>query len=133
VRSYLYIAAIRYRLDSAAGVKYAAEAVRLDPALPFGHYLLGLLYADTHEYAKAIPELERAAEHMSRRPDIYYALGTAYAHVGRDEDATRARETFRRLSAEAASKDGPNIYGDNPPIRVETAGAQGDESGNQRP
>jgi predicted Zn-dependent protease len=131
-RSYLYIAAIRYRMDSAEGVKYAAEAVRLDPALPFGHYLLGLLYADTHEYAKAIPELELAARDMSQRSDIYYTLGTAYARVGREQDATRARKTFRRLNAEAASNDGPNIYGDNPTIRV-TADAHGDESGNQRP
>jgi predicted Zn-dependent protease len=138
-RSYLYIAAIRYRMDSAAGVKYAAEAVRLDPTLPFGHYLLGLLYADIHEYAKAIPELELAAKDMSQRSDIYYALGTAYARVGREQDAARARETFRRLGIEAAGKDGPNIYGDNPPIRVETSGVQGEqqgpdhEGGNQRP
>jgi hypothetical protein len=69
---------------------------------------------------------------MSQRSDIYYTLGTAYARVGREQDATRARKTFRRLNAEAASNDGPNIYGDNPTIRV-TADAHGDESGNQRP
>ncbi|HEX3470853.1 MAG TPA: tetratricopeptide repeat protein [Silvibacterium sp.] len=137
--SYLYIAAIRYRLDSADGVKYAADAVRLDPALPFGHYVLGLLYADTHEYTKAIPELELAAKQMNRRPDIYYALGNAYARVGRDQDAIRAREMFRRLSAETDGKDGPNIYGDNPPVRIDAAGAQDKqrvanrEDGNQRP
>jgi predicted Zn-dependent protease len=137
--SYLYIAAIHYRLDSAAGVKYAEDAVRLNPALPFGHYMLGLLYADTHEYAKAVPELELAAKTMNQRPDIYYALGNAYARLGRPQDAAQARELFRRMSAEAGNKDAPNIYGDNPPIQVDAAGVQGEqraaggEEGNQRP
>jgi len=122
VRSYLYIAAARYRMDSADGVKYAAHAVQLDSSLPFGHYMLGLLYADTHEYAKAIPELELASKQMSQRADIYYALGNAYARVGREEDAANAREKFRRLNAESSGGNEPNVYGDNPPIRVETEG-----------
>jgi tetratricopeptide (TPR) repeat protein len=122
VRSYLYIAAARYRMDSADGVKYAAHAVQLDSSLPFGHYMLGLLYADTHEYAKAIPELELASKKMSQRADIYYALGNAYARVGREEDAANAREKFRRLNAESSGGNEPNVYGDNPPIRVETEG-----------
>jgi tetratricopeptide (TPR) repeat protein len=125
-RAYLSIAAARYRLDSAAGVEYAADAVRLDPALPFGHYMLGLLYADSHDYAKAVPELELAAQKMNR-PDIYYALGNAYARLGRDQDATRAREIFRRLSAEGDSQDRPNIYGDNPPVQVDAEGTPGEE------
>jgi tetratricopeptide (TPR) repeat protein len=119
VRSYLYIAATRYRLDSADGVKYAAEAVRLDPSLPFGHYMLGLLYADTREYEKAISELEMAAQQMSQRADIYYALGNAYARVGRQQDAARARERFRQLSTENAAQDKPNVYGDNPSVRLD--------------
>jgi predicted Zn-dependent protease len=138
-RSYLCIAAVRYRLDSPAGIEYASEAVQLDPALPFGHYILGLLYADTHEYAKAIPELELAAKQMNPRPDIYYALGNAYARVGRNQDAAHARETFRRLGAETDGKDSPNIYGDNPPIQVDAADGQVEEraadheDGNQHP
>lgn len=109
-------------MDSADGVKYAAHAVQLDSSLPFGHYMLGLLYADTHEYAKAIPELELASKKMSQRADIYYALGNAYARVGREEDAANAREKFRRLNAESGGGSEPNVYGDNPPIRVETEG-----------
>jgi tetratricopeptide (TPR) repeat protein len=139
MRSYLYIAATRYRLDSADGIQYAAEAVRLDPALPFGHYMLGLLYADTRDYAKAIPELELASTQMNRRADIYYALGNAYARVGRQQDAAHARETFRRLNAENNSSDEPNVYGDNPLIHVDAdstqdkTNAQNHEGGNNHP
>jgi predicted Zn-dependent protease len=126
VRSYLYIAATRYRIDSADGVKYAEEAVQLDPALPFGHYMLGLLYADTHEYAKAIPELELASKQMNPRADIYYALGNAYARVGREQDATHAREAFRRLNAANDSTNESNVYGDDPPVRIDAESGPGE-------
>jgi len=46
----LQIAAARYRTDSAAGLPYAREAAKLQPQLPFGHYLLGLLLLDTGDF-----------------------------------------------------------------------------------
>jgi len=115
VQSYLEIAAVQYHVDSAAGAKYAEEAVKLQPALPFAHYLLGLLYADSSEYEKAITELEIAEKGHIREADLYYALGRAYSHVGRKEDAARARATFLRLNAQASSEPEPNIYGEPRP------------------
>jgi len=96
----LRIAAAQYKEDSAAGIPYAEEALRLSPGLPFGHYLLGLLLLDTDESARAIPKLEIAQKTFSRDPKIYFALGSAYSRTGRKQDAARARATFERLSKE---------------------------------
>jgi tetratricopeptide (TPR) repeat protein len=111
VMARLQIAAARYRTDSAAGVPYAEEAVKLNPKLPFGHYVLGLLYVDTGEAAKAVPELEAAERAFPRDPAIYFALGAAYAKLGRKEDAARARAVFTRLNA-AKQDNGASSYGE---------------------
>lgn len=111
----LEIAAVRYRLDSADGVKYAEQAVKVSPQLPFAHYLLGLLYLDTDRAAEALPELEIARKAFAKQPQIYFALGNAYAKLGRKEDAARMRAEFTRLNAaEKAQKEATDssVYGD---------------------
>lgn len=95
--SRLQIAAAMYKTDSAAGIPYAEEAVKLAPQQPFGHYLLGMLMLDTDDYQKAIPELEMAQKAFPREARIYLALGTAYSRAGRKPDAASARESFQRL------------------------------------
>lgn len=97
----LRIAAVEFKEDSAAGIPYAEEAVRMDGQSPYGHYILGLLRLDVDEYQKAIPELEIAQKGMPTEPKLYLALGTAYSRAGRNADAARARSTFQRLTAEA--------------------------------
>jgi tetratricopeptide (TPR) repeat protein len=98
----LRVAAVLYKEDSAAGIPYAEEAIRLDPRLGFAHYLLGLLLLDTGRGEKALPELEIAQKSFPREAKLYFALGSAYSHVGRKQDAARARATFERLT-----KQGP--------------------------
>jgi len=98
--SRLRIASAKYRIDSAAGLPYAEEAVKLDPSLPLGHYLLGLLLLDTDDYQGAIPELEMAQKAFHDQPKIYFALASAYSRAGRKDDAARAREKFIRLNQE---------------------------------
>ena len=97
----LRIAAADYKVDSAAGLAYAQEAVRLAPKLPFAHYLLGLLLVDTGAYAKAIPHLLIAQKAFPKEARIDLSLGSAYAQVGRPRDAARARAEFLRLTREA--------------------------------
>jgi len=97
----LRIASVEYKDNSAAGIPYAEEAVKLDPRQPFGHYLLGLLLLDTDEHQRAIPELEIAQKAFPQDARIYLALGTAYSRAGRRQDAARARATFQRLSEQA--------------------------------
>jgi tetratricopeptide (TPR) repeat protein len=103
INSRLEIAATQYKLHSAAGIPYAEEAVQLNPHVPFAHYLLGLLYLDTDDYQKAIPQLEIAQKAFPKDAKIYFALGSAYSRAGRRQDADKARTTFQRLSQQSSS------------------------------
>lgn len=103
----LHIAVAEYKVDSAAGLKFAEEAVQLEPSLPLGHYLLGLLLLDTGAYERAVPELETARKAFPQEGRIDLSLATAYAHVGRAQDAARARAEFaRKKQAEQTSSEG---------------------------
>jgi tetratricopeptide (TPR) repeat protein len=109
INSRLEIAATQYKLDSAAGIPYAEEAVQLNPHIPFAHYLLGLLYLDTDDYQKAIPQLEIAQQSFPKEAKVYFALGSAYSRAGRKLDAEKARAAFQRLSQES-SEDSKASY-----------------------
>lgn len=103
----LRIAVAQYKVNSAAGLKYAEEAVKLEPQLPLGHYLLGLLLLDTGAYERAVPELEIARKAFPNEARIDLSLGTAYAHVGRSRDAALARADFvRKKQVEQAAAQG---------------------------
>jgi len=100
----LQIAAAEYKVDSAAGLPYAEEAVKVAPELPLAHYLLGLLLLDTNNYKRAIPELETAERGLPKEAGVYSALGTAYALAGRDADAGQAREQAAKLRQQVKGK-----------------------------
>lgn len=107
--SHLRIADTKFRLkDFAGGLPYAEEALKLNPQVPLGRCLLGLLLLETGQTARAIAELEIAKAVLPDEPKIYFALGRAYARVGRKEDAERVRATFTRLTkqAEEAARNG---------------------------
>jgi predicted Zn-dependent protease len=114
VNSMLEIAVARQLVDSKGGLEYAEQAVKLAPRLPFAHYLLGMLRLDTGDGAAAIPELEIAQKAFPKEAGVYFALGKAYARVGRKADATRARAEFARLNAQAPKQSGPSVYGERP-------------------
>lgn len=107
----LHIAVAEYKVDSAAGLKFAEEAVQLQPNLPLGHYLLGLLLLDTGAYERAVPELEIAQKAFPKEGRIDLSLATAYAHVGRPQDAARVRAEFERKkqSEQTAAKGAVEI------------------------
>jgi tetratricopeptide (TPR) repeat protein len=94
----LQIAAAEYKVDSAAGLPYAEQAVKLTPEMPFAHFLLGLLLQSTGAYERAVTELEIASKGLSQDKRVFWALGVAYNQVGRPEDAARARAEFARLN-----------------------------------
>jgi tetratricopeptide (TPR) repeat protein len=98
INSRLEIAATQYKINSAAGIPYAEQAVQLNPQVPFAHYLLGLLYLDVDNYEKAIPQLEIAQKAFPNDAKIYFALGSAYARAGRHQDAEKARTSYQRLT-----------------------------------
>ncbi len=102
----LSIASLRASYDPGGGLPYAEEAVRLNPHIPMGHYLLGLLLLRTDQTARTIEELEIARKMMPDDSRVYYALGRAYARVNRKKDAEEAWAVFQRLkdqSRQAAS------------------------------
>ncbi len=98
----LRIVSTLYKSDSAAALPYAQQAVHLDPHLPFAHYLLGLVYLDTDDYLKAIPELEIACRAFPQDPKVYFALGSAYPRAGRKKEADEALAAFQKLSETAS-------------------------------
>jgi tetratricopeptide (TPR) repeat protein len=104
----LQIAAANYKTDSAAGLPYATEAVKLNPRLPFAHYLVGLLLLDTDNYQKAIPELEIAKKSLPRESKLYFALGSAYSRAGREQEARQARQIFTRLQQKEQARGDEN-------------------------
>jgi predicted Zn-dependent protease len=110
VSSLLEIAAVRYRIDSPDGLKYAERAVTLAPHQPFAHYLLGLLRLDTSDPAQAIPELEIARKAFPSEASIYFSLGNAYTRVGRKAEGAKARAEFVRLSSQAEKHSGATLY-----------------------
>jgi predicted Zn-dependent protease len=132
-RARLQIAVTHYRVDSAAGIPYALEVVKLDPNYPFGHYILGLLYFDSGDAAKSIPELETAAHMVPREPQFQFALGNAYARAGRKEDAARARALFLRLKAKSPTPGEPTTYDEQRPLRLDSTGSTPAAEGNKRP
>jgi predicted Zn-dependent protease len=99
----LRIAAAKYKVDSAGGLPYAEQAVKIDPQLPLGHYLYGLLLLDTDDYGRAIPELEQARQGMPQVPGVYSALAAAYSRAGRREDAAQARAAFQRYNSSSVT------------------------------
>jgi tetratricopeptide (TPR) repeat protein len=105
----LRIAATLYKTDSAAGVPYAQQAVKLAPDAPLGHYLLGLLLLDTNAHEQAIPELEIAGKAFPKDAKLHFALGTAYAQAGRTQDAARERTAFEHLQQEPGSRSSDEV------------------------
>ncbi len=105
VNSMLEIASVLYQLDSENGLKYAEEAVKLAPQIPFGHYILGLLHLDTGNPAGAIPELEIARKAFPSHAKVYYSLGNAYSRVGRKAEAAKARAEFMRLNKQEETQE----------------------------
>jgi len=103
LNSRLEIAATEYKVDSAAGLPYAGEVVRLAPQVAFGHYLLGLLYLDTGEAAKALPELELAAKAFPKDARVFFALSTGYSRTGNKQKAAQALATFEKLNQQPAT------------------------------
>jgi tetratricopeptide (TPR) repeat protein len=76
------------------------KVVAIDPALPEAHVQLGNLYADQHEYAKSIPEYQRALELNANLPDAHYRLGQDYVHTGQKDRAQEEFAVYQRLRAE---------------------------------
>jgi tetratricopeptide (TPR) repeat protein len=89
------------RLDEAGEARARLVAQRPDFAL--AHKELGLLRVDRNEARDALASLLRAVELEPRDPTSHVALGVAFRHLGRLEQAVQAQRNAVRLS--------PNLVG----------------------
>ena len=105
----LGIAAIVLQDDPARALRLVDEAIARNPRVALAHYLRGRLLLDRGDAAAAVPALETAERSVKDDPGVYYALSRAYAQLGRQADAERARATFTRLNEarQAAARRAP--------------------------
>jgi tetratricopeptide (TPR) repeat protein len=75
------------------------KSIALDQALPEAHVQLANLYAGQHEYAKSIPEYERALQLNPNLPDAHYRLAQDYVHTGQKERAQSEFDLYQRQRA----------------------------------
>jgi predicted Zn-dependent protease len=106
VNAMLEIAVADQMLDPQTGLKYAEDALKLAPTLPFAHYMVGMLRLETGDAQGSVQELEIARKAFPKEAGVYFALGKAYSRIGRKEDAAKARAEFARLNALAPKPSG---------------------------
>jgi tetratricopeptide (TPR) repeat protein len=85
--------------DYEQGLKYATEAVALDPKNFVAHVACGRLWLALGKTDRAISELQTAVKLAPVSPDAHFALSRALSEAGRDTEAARERTEFERLQA----------------------------------
>jgi serine/threonine-protein kinase len=77
-----------YRMEGRyeEAIAEAEKSIEMAPGFPPGHFVLAMVYEDQGRYEEAFESLQRAAEVA---PPWKWALGGAYARVGRAEEAQR--------------------------------------------
>jgi adenylate cyclase len=76
----------------------AQQAIAVDPLLPDGHRLLGIVYLWKKHYELAIAEVERALALDPNHADAYVALGDIFNWAGRAEETAPLVEKAMRLN-----------------------------------
>jgi tetratricopeptide (TPR) repeat protein len=85
------------REEQAAALEYADKAVKLAPGDFATHVTMGRVLLDMGDLPRAVGQLESAVKLAPESPEARFNLASAYAKLGRKEDAAREREEFRRL------------------------------------
>ena len=85
------------RGDAAAALPYARQAAGLEPESFVAHNALGRALVDSGDLENGIKELELARQQAPGSPQTRIALASAYARMGRNEDAARERAEFLKL------------------------------------
>lgn len=76
------------------------KSIALDPKLVDVHLQLGILYTDEREYAKSLPEYQRAAELDPQLPDVHFRLGRYYLRAGEKDKGQSELTLFQKLQAQ---------------------------------
>jgi tetratricopeptide (TPR) repeat protein len=80
-----------------AAREYAEKAVKFAPDDFATHVTLGRVLRESDDNAGALREFETAVRLAPASPESHYDLASAYAKLGRTQDAARERQEFRRL------------------------------------
>jgi tetratricopeptide (TPR) repeat protein len=91
--------------DYEQGLKYAREAVALDPGNFIAHVACGRLWLELGKTDHALEELKTAVMLAPGSPDAHFALSRALAAAGRTAEAARERKEFERLKALVEAAD----------------------------
>ena len=83
--------------DFKTALPYAERAVEGDPTSFPAHAVLGRILCEGDiDPARGVKELEKARALAPGSPQVHMALASAYAKVGRKEDAAKERQEFLR-------------------------------------
>lgn len=74
------------------------EAIRLDPQDWEGHYQLGVLLENAHDYPAASAEFKKSIEVDANRPLPHFHLARVYDRTGQPNQARSEREIHARLT-----------------------------------
>jgi tetratricopeptide (TPR) repeat protein len=85
------------REENQAAVEYGEKAVAAGPADFSTHLVLGRALLAADDPSRATRELEQSVKLAPGSPEARFSLGTAYARLGRKEDAAREQAEFKRL------------------------------------
>lgn len=98
-RIYASIADAHFRLgNSSRALKYAVEALKLDPNYSSGHLLLGTILGDMGDFVRAIRSYERVISLDQNNPYAYYNLGLIYYKKSDIKTAIEYLERARDLN-----------------------------------
>lgn len=92
--------------DYDQGLKYATEAIALEPNNFVAHVVCGRLWLALNNTSRAVQELRIAVKLAPGSPDAHFALSRALTQAGQASEAARERAQFQRLKglADAASR-----------------------------
>lgn len=90
-------------------IQHFTKATQLNPIFGDAYLGLGMTLLAQKNFEEAVPPLEKAAKLQPENPAVHYGLATAYARIGRKEDAQREFT----LQQQAAAHAGPQ--GSQPP------------------
>ena len=82
----------------------AEKAVQLAPKLYAARNVLGRVLLELGQVDRSITQLEEGVKLAPSSPEMHFALARAYTRAGRKDDATRERETFKKLQDEYDKK-----------------------------
>ncbi|MGJ5813297.1 tetratricopeptide repeat protein [Paludibaculum fermentans] len=92
------------RGEAAQALPYAQRAVAMAPGSFAARGCLGRTLVELNEFEKGARELEIAVKLEPGSSQLQYQLASAYAKLGRKEEAARARAEFARLKAVEAQR-----------------------------